>query len=147
MMLTKLSLLQIRISDWNVLILNSINQQIKIQSQNLLSQRIRKRLYKTFGTSVMNRPMSPPPSLIATLIKILSSNERNIFSVPRSRTSRLALLDFCFFGGVPIGEWFNNVCNKTSLQILIVLYLNKKNMNITSSSNLAFFYHQLAVWE
>ena len=47
-------------------ILQLVKQQIKIRqmSQKYLSQRIRQRYNKTFGTSVIIRPLSPP-SLIA----------------------------------------------------------------------------------
>ena len=36
-----------------------MNQPVKIQSPNMLSQRISKRYYETLGTSVINRPLSP----------------------------------------------------------------------------------------
>ena len=54
--------------------LNLINQQIKIQlkSPKLLSQLIRKRYYKTLGTSVINSPM---PSLLWTRLKFADCKE------------------------------------------------------------------------
>ena len=47
--------------------LNEINQNV-VKSTKLLSQGIRKRYYKTLGTSVINRPMSPPSLLIHTFL-------------------------------------------------------------------------------
>ena len=51
-----------------------MKQPFKIQwkSPKLLSQRIRKRYYKTYGTSVINSPMSPPSLHISLLGSNLS---------------------------------------------------------------------------
>ena len=52
-----------------------MNQPIKIQwkSLKLLSQRIRKRYYKTLGTSVTKSPMSPPSLTYMLLLRGLES--------------------------------------------------------------------------
>ena len=56
-----------------------MNQQIKIQqkSPKLLSQRIRKRHYKTLGTSVINVPLSPL-YLFKNIIKQKNTHSGNL---------------------------------------------------------------------
>ena len=58
MMIHKLPLLWSTISVGNVWAFNLINQLIKLPPK-LFSQQIRKRYYKTLGTSVINSPLSP----------------------------------------------------------------------------------------
>ena len=41
--------------------LNESTNQNSLKVPKVLSQRISKRYYKTFGTSVINSPMLPPP--------------------------------------------------------------------------------------
>ena len=84
-------------SGWNCWTLNLRNQSLKIRlkSPKLLSWKIRKSIFKTLGTSVINRPMSPPSWLLCSMvIKLSVLKIRQIYLIGKLAISNLILGTF-----------------------------------------------------
>ena len=106
------------ISGWNVWTLNLMNQPIQQGSSKLMSQRLRKRHYKTLGTSVINSPMSPS-SLHTYTVNTERRKERIKKSKKKERIEGLILKrKKNLFSGVRLNIYPSNAINKNLLHRL-----------------------------